>query len=203
MLPNVRIGADFQCASSGLDYTKNDTPHSEWESHLAYKVLTKSPKWQGVDGPVMDLECGSLGLSGVVTSRNGLQVADDDGGYTGPPGSKKAKRARKDADAISSAMLAVAKSMALSAESVGRNAAAQTERNGIMLFVGKLDQADEDAREYMKFKTMIHLKNARIEASAAAPDPASETAMLPPGSPSPATPTGPTGTGVMDVGIAN
>jgi hypothetical protein len=116
---------------SGLDYTKKDTLRSEWVAHLAYKVLTKSPKWQGVDGPVMDLENVSLGISGVATSRIELQVADDDESYTGPPGRKKAKRARKDADAVSSA-----KSMALSAESVGRNTEAQTERNGIMLFVG-------------------------------------------------------------------
>jgi hypothetical protein len=93
--------------------------------------------------------------------------------------------------------------MALSAEIVGRNAAAQTERNGIMIFVGKIDQADEDAKEYMKLKRMIHLKNARIEASAAAPDPASETATLPPALPSPAAHTVPTGTDAMDVGIAN
>jgi hypothetical protein len=187
---------------SGLDYTKKDTPHSEWVFHLAYKVLKKSPKWQGVDGPVMDLECGSLGLRGVATSRNGLKVADDDEGYTGPPGRKKGKDARKDADAVSSAMLALAISMALSAESVGRNAAAQTERNGIMLFVGKIDQGDEDAKEYMRHKGMIHLKNARIEASAAAPDPASETATLPPASPSP-THSVPTGPDAMGVGIAN
>jgi hypothetical protein len=80
---------------TGLDYTKKDTPHSEWVFHLAYKVLKKSPKWQGVDGPVMDLESGSLGLSGVAASRNELQMAADDEGYTGPPGRKKAKRARK------------------------------------------------------------------------------------------------------------
>jgi hypothetical protein len=135
---------------SGLYYTKKDTPHSEWEFHLVYKVLKKSPKWQGVDGPVMDLDSGSRGLGGVTTSRDGLQVEDDDEGYTVPPGRKKAKHARKGADAVSSAMLAMAQSMGLSAGSVGRNAAAQTERNSIMLFVGKIDQADEDAKEYTK-----------------------------------------------------
>ena len=57
-----------------------------------------------------------------------------------PPGRKKYKRKLRDANGVSSAMLAVAKSMALSAESVSRNAAAQTERNGIMLLVGKFDQ---------------------------------------------------------------
>jgi hypothetical protein len=33
---------------SGLDYTKKYTPLSDWVFHLAYKVLKKSPKWQGV-----------------------------------------------------------------------------------------------------------------------------------------------------------
>jgi hypothetical protein len=74
----------------------------------------------------MDLESGRLGLSGDATSRNGLQVEDGDDGYTGPPCRKKAKRARKDADAVSSAMLVVAKSMALSAECVVRNARHET-----------------------------------------------------------------------------
>jgi hypothetical protein len=55
-----------------------------------------------------------------------------------------------------------------------------------MLFVGNIDEADEDAKKYMKIKRMIHLKNARIEAYAADPYPASETATLPPASPSPA-----------------
>jgi hypothetical protein len=55
----------------------------------------------------------------------------------------------------------------------------------------------------MKLKRMIHLKNARIEASAVAPDAASETATLPPASPSPSTHTVPTGTEAMDVGISN
>jgi hypothetical protein len=135
---------------SALDYTKKDTPHSEWVFRLAYKVLKKSQKWQGVDGPVMDHENGSLGLSGFATSCTGLPVADDDESYTGPPGRKKAKRARNDADAVSSAMLALAKLMALSAASVGRNAAAQTEGNGVMLFVVNIDQVDDDAKEYMK-----------------------------------------------------
>jgi hypothetical protein len=72
-----------------------------------------------------------------------------------------------------------------------------------MLFVGKIDQADEDAKEYMKLKRMIHLKNARIELSPAALDPASETATLPQASPSPATHTVATGTDAMDMGIAN
>jgi hypothetical protein len=64
--------------------------------------------------------------------------------------------------AVSSAMLAMAKSMALSAESVGTNAAAQTERNGILHFVRKIDQADEDAKEYMKLKRR-YLNAATLE----------------------------------------
>jgi hypothetical protein len=71
-------------------------------------------------------------------------------------------------------MLAVAKSMALSAESVSRNVAARTERNGIMLFFGKVVQSEEDAKEYMKLKRIIHLKNAIIEASDAEPATARE-----------------------------
>jgi hypothetical protein len=156
---------------SGLDYAKKDTPHSEWIFQLALKVLKQSPKWQGADGVVMDLASGSPSLSGITPSHNGVQMDDDDEGCMEPPGRKKAKRALKDANGVSSAMLEVAKSMALSAESVGRNAAAQTERNGIMLFVSKFDKSDEDAKEYMKLKRMIHLKNARIESSDATPTP--------------------------------
>jgi hypothetical protein len=44
----------------------------------------------------------------------------------------------------------VARSMSLSAESVSRNVAARTERNGIMLFVGKVGQSEEDAKDCMK-----------------------------------------------------
>jgi hypothetical protein len=57
---------------SVLYCTKKDTPQSEWEFRLVQKVLKKSPKWKGVDGPVMYLESGSIGLSGVATSRDGL-----------------------------------------------------------------------------------------------------------------------------------
>jgi hypothetical protein len=61
----------------------------------------------------------------------------------------------------------MAKSMAASADSVKKNAAAQAERNGIMLFVGKIDDSDQAAKEYFALKRKIHLENARIEASAA------------------------------------
>jgi hypothetical protein len=100
-----------------------------------------------------------------------------------PPGRKKDKRKLGEANGVSSAMLAVAKSMAQSvaqsAESVSRIVSAQTERNGIMLFVGKVDQSDEDAKNYMKLKMIIHLKNAIIEASDAEPATAREKATPP------------------------
>jgi hypothetical protein len=53
---------------TGLDYAKNDTPHSESVFHLAYKVLKGSPKWKGADGPMMELASGSLSLLSVVTT---------------------------------------------------------------------------------------------------------------------------------------
>jgi hypothetical protein len=89
----------------------------------------------------------------------------------------------RDANKVSSSMLAVAKSMDLSAESVSRNVAAQTERNGIMLSVGKVCESEEDAKEYMKLKRMIHPKNARIKASDAEPATARERER-PPSAPS-------------------
>jgi hypothetical protein len=187
----------------GLDYAKKDTPHSEWVFHLAYKVLKGIPKWQGTDGPMMDLASGSPNLlSGVTTSRTDAQKDGDYEICTEPPGSKKAKRMSRDANEVSSAMLAVAKSMALSAESVSRNVAAQTERNGIMLFVGKVDQSDEDAKEHMKLKRMIHLKNARIEASDAEPATARERARPPSAPSSPASRPPPTGAGSRDMDVA-
>jgi hypothetical protein len=132
----------------GLDYAKKDTPHSEWVFHLAYKVLKGSPKWQGADGPRMDLASGSPSLLSVVTtSRHDVQKDGEYESCMEPPGRKEAKLMIRDANEVSSAMLAVAKSMALSAETVSRNVAAQTEHNGIMLFVGNVDQSDEDAKE--------------------------------------------------------
>jgi hypothetical protein len=119
-----------------------------------------------------------------------------------PLGRKKDKRTLRDANGVSSAMLAVAKSMALSAESVSMNVAAQTERNGIMLFVCKVDQSEEDAKKYMNFKRIINLKNARIEASDAEPATARERATPPSAPSSPAFRPPPTGAGCRDMNVA-
>jgi hypothetical protein len=54
-------------------------------------------------------------------------------------------------------MLAMEKSMVASADSVGNNAAAQIEPNGIMLFIGKIDEGDHEAKEYFALKRKIHL----------------------------------------------
>jgi hypothetical protein len=171
--------------------------------HLAYNVLKVRHKWQGADGLVMDLASGSSSLlSGVTTSRTDVQTEGDEEICMEPPGLEKYKRTLRNANGVSSAMLAVAKSMTLSAESVGRNAAAQTERNGIMIFVGKVDQSDEDVTEYMKRKRMIHLKNARIEASDAEPATARERATPHSVSSSPASRPAPTGAGSRDMDIA-
>jgi hypothetical protein len=63
---------------TGLDYAKKDTPHSESVFRLVYKVLKGSPKWQGADGPMVDLASGSPSLLSVVTtSRTDIQKDDD------------------------------------------------------------------------------------------------------------------------------
>jgi hypothetical protein len=82
--------------------------------HLSYKVLKGSPKWKDADGPMMDLASGSPSLlSGVTTSRTDVQKYGDYESGMEPPGRKKAKRMLRDANEVSSAMLAVTKSMAL------------------------------------------------------------------------------------------
>jgi hypothetical protein len=188
---------------SGLEYAKKDTLHSEWVLHLSYNVPKVRHKLQGADGLVMGLVSGSSSLlSGVTTSCTDFQTEGDEESCMEPPGLKKYKRTLRNANGVSSAMLAVAKSMTLSAESVGRNAAAQTVRNGLMIFVGKVDQSDEDATEYMKRKRMIHLKNDRIEAYDAEPATARERATPHSVSSSPASCPAPTGAGSRDMGIA-
>jgi hypothetical protein len=65
-------------------------------------------------------------------------------------------------------MLAIAKSMEASTESVSKNTASQTVRNGIMLFVGKTDDSVHAAKEYFALKQKFYLDSDRIEATAAA-----------------------------------
>jgi hypothetical protein len=148
---------------AGLDYSFKDTPHSDWVLSDAFKVLKRAPKWQGNDGPVMDL----AGGSSTTSTDSAVPSSAIDEASAVPMVRKKAKRVRAEDSSVSKAMLAMAKSMAASADSVKTNAAAQTERNGIMLFVGKIDDGDQAAKEYFALKRKIHLESARIEASSA------------------------------------
>jgi hypothetical protein len=148
---------------AGLDYSFKDTSHSDWVLSDAFKVLKRSPKWQGNEGPVMDL----AGESSISSPDAAVPSPASDEAHAVPMGRKKAKCVRAEDMNVSKAMLAMAKSMAASADSVKKNAAAQAERNGIMLFVGKIDDSDQAAKEYFALKRKIHLENARIEASAA------------------------------------
>lgn len=164
--------------ASRLDYTHKDTPHTDWLYTDDYKVLRCSPKWQGA----------SLGSGGAVSDIRGDRhdfstdaakaAVESDGVSAAPVGRKRAKRTQAEALAVSNAMLSVAKSMAASAESVGKNAAAQSERNGIMLFIGKYDVEDESAQEFFRLRKKLHLSNARAEAAAAAAAAAATTAAI-------------------------
>jgi hypothetical protein len=60
-------------------------------------------------------------------------------------------------------MRAVAASMAASASSIAKSADAQTERNGIMVFSGKVDADDVEAKEFFALKRKFHLHKARAE----------------------------------------
>jgi hypothetical protein len=63
--------------------------------------------------------------------------------------------------AVAGAMRAVAASMAASASSIAKSADAQTERNGVMAFAGKVDADDVEAKEFFALKRKFHLQKAR------------------------------------------
>jgi hypothetical protein len=65
--------------------------------------------------------------------------------------------------AIAGAMRAVAAEMAASASRIAKSADAQTERDGIVVFGGKVDADDVEAKELFAFKCMFHLQRARAE----------------------------------------
>jgi hypothetical protein len=169
-----------------LDYDCKDTCHDEWVYAQAYKVLRKSPKWQCNDGPVMSMNGGASGRtvirgasaspdsdasSGVVLvgsaadSTGALMVGDDlTDAHVPPTGRKKAKRIRSEEAASSAVAIAMAKSISKSASSIEKNAVAQTERNGIMIFSSRLSDMDDDSQEYFKLLRRTHLANARAAA---------------------------------------
>jgi hypothetical protein len=85
-----------------------------------------------------------------------------------PPGRKRAKMALFQSQAVAGAMRAVAASMAASASSIAKSrivksADAQTERNGIMVFAGKVDADEVETKEFFGLKRKFHLQMARAE----------------------------------------
>jgi hypothetical protein len=50
-----------------------------------------------------------------------------------------------------------------------KGADVQTERNGIMMFAGKLDADDVEAKEFFALKRKFHLQKARAEVEALSP----------------------------------
>jgi hypothetical protein len=66
-------------------------------------------------------------------------------------------------------MRAVAASMAASASSIAKSADAQTGRNGIMVFAGKMEADDVEADEFFALKCKFHLQKARAEIEALSP----------------------------------
>jgi hypothetical protein len=77
-----------------------------------------------------------------------------------------AKKALFQTQAVAGAMRAVAASMAASASSISKSADAQNERNGIIVFSGKVDSNDIEASEFFALKLKIHLQKARSEVEA-------------------------------------
>jgi hypothetical protein len=144
------------------------TPHAEWEYSGAHRILRGHPNWQGQSWPIGDLCGGSTvtggGSAAIGTGGSGSDVhtvGDDSPGR--PSGRKRAKMALFQSQAVAGAMRAVAASMAASASSIAKSADAQTERNGIMMFAGKVDADDVEAKEFFALKRKFHLQKARDE----------------------------------------
>jgi LAS superfamily LD-carboxypeptidase LdcB len=65
--------------------------------------------------------------------------------------------------AVAGAMRAVAASMAAAASSISKSAVAQTELNGILVFAGKVDADDVEAKEFFALKRKFRLQKARAD----------------------------------------
>jgi hypothetical protein len=65
--------------------------------------------------------------------------------------------------AVAGAIRAVAASMAASASSISKSAVAQTELNGILVFAGKVDADDVEAKEFFALKRKFRLQKARAD----------------------------------------
>jgi hypothetical protein len=159
---------------ASIDYALKDTPHTDWDFSGAHRILRSHPKWQGQSGPIGDL-CGGSTLTGSSSTAAGTggsfsnqHVAGDDSPER-PSGRKRAKKALFQSQAVAGAMRAVAASMAASASSIAKSADAQKERNGIMVFAGKVDANYIEASEFFALKRKLHLQKARSEVEAFSP----------------------------------
>lgn len=168
--------------ASGLDYAFKDTPYwcaayPSWQLAICRRVHSFAAQPE-VAGRCLRQRRAVSDISPSSTDAATATV-ESDGVFKTPVGRKKPKRARAEDLTVSNAMLSVAKSMAASAESVGKNAAAQSERNGI-LFIGKFDVEDESAQEFFLLRKKMHLDNARSEATTASVAAAATMALTAP-----------------------
>jgi hypothetical protein len=168
-LLSLMIACQFgRMQGASIDYAPKDTPNADWYFSRAHRILRSHPKWQGQSGPIGNL-CGGRTVTGGGSAEAGTGgsgsnvhiVGDDSPGR--PSGRKRAKTALVQSQAVAGTMRAVAASMAVSASSVAKIADAQTERKGIMVFVGKVDADDVEAKEFFAFKRKFHLQRARAE----------------------------------------
>jgi hypothetical protein len=136
----------------GFDYALKDAPQADWDFSAALRILRSHPKWQGQSEPIGDLCFGSTvtggGSAAAGTGGSGSDVHIFGVDSPGRPfGRKRAKKAVFQSQAVAGAMRAVAASMVASAPSIAKSADAQTERNVIMVFAGKVDADDVAAKE--------------------------------------------------------
>jgi hypothetical protein len=158
---------------ASIDYALMHTPHADWEYSGAHRILRGHPKWQGQSGPIGDL-CGGNTVTGGGSAAIGTGGSSSDVNTVGndspgrPSGRKRAKMALFQSQAVACAMRAVAASMAASASSIAKSrivksADAQTERNGIVVFAGKVDADEVETKEFFGLKRKFHLQMARAE----------------------------------------
>jgi hypothetical protein len=153
---------------ASIDYALMHTPHADWEYSGVHRILRGYPKWQVRSGPIDDL-CGGSTVTGGGSAAIGTGGSDSDVHTVGddspgrPSGRKRAKMELFQSRAVAGAMRAVAASMAASASSIAKSADAQTERNGIMVFAGKVDADDVEAKEFFALKRKFHLQKARAK----------------------------------------
>jgi hypothetical protein len=171
---------------ASIDYALKDTPRADLDFAGVHRILRSHPKWQGQSGPISDL-CGGSTVTGGGSATAGTDgsgsdvhiVGDDSPGR--PSGRKRAKTALFHSQSVAGAMRAVAASMAASASSIAKSADAQTERNGTMVFGGKVDAGDVEAKEFFAWKRKFHLQKAHAEVDTLSPVPSTVTPLSPGG----------------------